>query len=54
VFRLTFFIDTVTFNMAGRVMKNFFDFTCKTLRGKSVEFNQYKGKVVLVENVASL
>jgi glutathione peroxidase-family protein len=41
--------------MAGKtVIKNIFDVACKTLRGQTVELSQYKGKVVLVENVASL
>ena len=35
-------------------IKNFFEFACKNLRGEQVEFSSFKGKVVLVENVASL
>ena len=35
-------------------IQNFFDFSCKNLRGEMVKFSAFKGKVVLVENVASL
>jgi len=34
--------------------KSFFEFSCKNLRGEMVNFKSLKGKVVLVENVASL
>ena len=37
----------------GKV-KNLFEFACKTLRGENVDLNQLKGKVILVENVASM
>lgn len=34
--------------------QTFFSFSCKGLRGEVVYFGDFKGKVVLVENVASL
>lgn len=35
-------------------IKSFFEFSAKTLAGENVDFNRYRGKVILVENVASL
>lgn len=41
--------------MAGKaVIKNIFEVACKTLRGQTVELSQFMGKVILIENVASL
>lgn len=34
--------------------ESFFAFSAKTLEGKSIDFKDLEGKVVLVENVASL
>lgn len=39
--------------MAGRV-KKFYDLTAKLLSGETFSFSALKGKVVLIENVASL
>ena len=33
---------------------NFYDFSAKDIHGKTVDFNDYEGKVVLVVNTASL
>ena len=38
---------------AGADMKHFYDFTVKDNKGKTQSLSQYKGKVVLVVNVAS-
>ena len=35
-------------------IKSFFEFSAKTLAGENVDFSRYRGKVVLVENVASM
>ena len=35
-------------------LQTLFDFTCKTLRGESVPLGNFRGRVVLVENVASM
>jgi len=34
--------------------KTVHDFTIKSLTGEEVSLSQYKGKVILIENVASL
>lgn len=34
--------------------KDFYSFSAKTLEGKTVDFSSLAGKVILVENVASL
>lgn len=39
--------------MAGNV-KRFYDLTAKLLSGEPLSFSTLKGKVVLIENVASL
>lgn len=38
---------------AGETMKNFYDFNAKTITGEEVSMSAYKGKVILVVNVAS-
>lgn len=43
---------TLTLN-AGDTMKNFYDFNAKTITGEEVSMSAYKGKVILVVNVAS-
>ncbi len=43
---------TLTLN-AGETMKNFYDFSAKSIKGEEVSMSAYKGKVVLVVNVAS-
>lgn len=35
-------------------IKSFYDITAKTLTGEEFKFSSLKGKVVLIENVASL
>jgi glutathione peroxidase len=48
---------TLTIVLSGFFMappaKNFFDFKMKAINGKEINFSQYKGKKVLVVNVAS-
>lgn len=34
--------------------QSFYDFKAVNLKGEEVSFSKYKGKVVLIENVASL
>ena len=34
--------------------QSFYEFSAKSLAGKEVDFANYKGKVVLIENVATL
>jgi len=43
---------TLTLN-AGATMKHFYDFNARTITGEEVSMTDYKGKVVLVVNVAS-
>ena len=43
---------TLTLN-AGETMKHFYDFSAKSITGETVSMSAYKGKVVLVVNVAS-
>uniref|UniRef100_A0A4W3I5K3 Uncharacterized protein n=1 Tax=Callorhinchus milii TaxID=7868 RepID=A0A4W3I5K3_CALMI len=38
----------------ARSVKSFYDLSAVTLAGDPVDFNVYRGRVVLVENVASL
>ncbi len=43
---------TLTLN-AGDQMKHFYDFTANTITGEEVSMSKYKGKVLLIVNVAS-
>lgn len=43
---------TLTLN-AGDHMKHFYDFTANTITGEEVSMSKYKGKVLLIVNVAS-
>uniref|UniRef100_A0A8B9GWS6 Glutathione peroxidase n=2 Tax=Ostariophysi TaxID=32519 RepID=A0A8B9GWS6_ASTMX len=36
------------------IAKTFYDLRATTLEGESVDFNVFRGRVVLIENVASL
>lgn len=36
------------------IAKTFYDLRALTVEGDSVDFNVYRGRVVLIENVASL
>jgi glutathione peroxidase len=49
---LTIILLTITLN-AGDMMKTFYDFTAKDIKGNNVSMSAYKNKVVLVVNVAS-
>lgn len=40
--------------MTSAVIKSFYDLSARTLSGKVISFKEYKGKVVLIENTASL
>ncbi|MDR0843020.1 MAG: redoxin domain-containing protein, partial [Acidobacteriota bacterium] len=40
-------------SIAGAQSGNFYDFTVKTIDGKTVSLSEFKGKKVLVVNVAS-
>jgi len=37
-----------------KMSQSFYDFKAVNLKGEEVSFSKYKGKVVLIENVASL
>lgn len=43
---------TLTLN-AGETMKHFYDFSAKNIQGEEVSMSHYKGKVLLIVNVAS-
>jgi len=43
---------TLTLN-AGDTMKHFYDFNAKSITGEEISMSAYKGKVILVVNVAS-
>ncbi len=49
---LTLLLLTLTLN-SGEPMKHFYDFKANTITGEEVSMSQYKGKVLLVVNVAS-
>jgi len=53
MFRLLLILTTIFTLNAGANMKHFYDFTAKDINGKTVSMSAYKGKVVLVVNVAS-
>lgn len=36
------------------IAKTFYDLRATTLEGESIDFNVFRGRVVLIENVASL
>jgi len=44
----------VSLVMNARMVKTIYDFSAKTLAGEVVSLSKYKGKVVLIENTASL
>ena len=41
-------------NMAGKMAKSIFEFSAKLLNGESMSLSSLKGKVVMIQNVASL
>jgi hypothetical protein len=51
-FLAVFFITSST--LAEQKKSNFYDFSAQTSKGKEFKFDQLKGKVVLIVNVASL
>lgn len=44
----------ISVSQAAKMAKNFYQLSAELLNGKKVQMSAYKGKVVLVENVASL
>lgn len=50
---LTSLLLTLTLNAGEPMQKHFYDFNAKDITGKEVPMSTYKGKVVLVVNVAS-
>ena len=42
------------YNFFSEIMTNFYDMEAKKLTGEVVGMDDYKGKVVLIENTASL
>ena len=46
-------IVTMITSVAGAQQKSFYDFTVKTIDGKDLPLSTFKGKKVLVVNVAS-
>ncbi|MBA1421112.1 MAG: glutathione peroxidase [Epsilonproteobacteria bacterium] len=50
---LLILITTYTLNAGAPMQKHFYDFEAKNIKGETISMSQYKGKVVLVVNVAS-
>jgi len=50
---LTTLLLTLTLNAGEPMHKHFYDFSAKDITGKEISMSTYKGKVVLVVNVAS-
>lgn len=46
--------DFFTPTMASSAIKSFYDLSAKALSGEMVSFKKFQGKVVLVQNTASL
>ncbi len=44
---------TLTLNARAPMSQHFYDFEAKNIQGKTISMSQYKGKVILVVNVAS-
>jgi len=54
MFKLLFILlITYTLNAGAPVQKQFYDFEAKNIKGKTISMSQYKGKVLLIVNVAS-
>src|SRR4051794_36983215 len=50
---LTMTVSAVAFDDSGKTPKSALDFKVKTIDGKEVSLDKYKGKVVMIVNVAS-
>jgi glutathione peroxidase len=50
---MTLLLLTLTLNAGEAMQKHFYDFSAKSITGEEVSMSTYKGKVVLVVNVAS-
>jgi glutathione peroxidase len=50
---MTLLLLTLTLNAGEPMQKHFYDFSAKSITGEEVSMSTYKGKVVLVVNVAS-
>jgi glutathione peroxidase len=51
---MIFFLTTVWMSVgAGAQNRNFYDFTVQTIEGKTISLSEFKGKKVMVVNVAS-
>jgi len=50
---LLILMTTYTLNAGAPMQKHFYDFEAKNIKGETISMSQYKGKVVLVVNVAS-
>jgi len=50
---LLILMTTYTLNAGETMKKDFYDFEAKTIKGETISMSQYKGKVLLVVNVAS-
>jgi len=50
---LCILLTTYTLNAGAPMQKQFYDFEAKNIKGKTISMSQYKGKVVLIVNVAS-
>ena len=50
---LLILLTTYTLNAGAPMQKHFYDFKANTITGEEVSMSRYKGKVVLVVNVAS-
>ena len=45
---------SLCYRYSRKMSQSFYDFKAVNLKGEEVSFSKYKGKVVLIENVASL
>lgn len=52
-FSLLFLVPSLSFAQGGKAVSGPLDFNLKTIDGKAAPLSQYKGKVVLLVNVAS-
>ena len=51
---IIFFMSIINFkNVSANYEKNIFDFIVKSINGKEIDLSKYKGKTILIVNVAS-
>ena len=53
MFKLLLILSMTLTLQAGEKMQHFYDFSAKSIQGKEISMRHYKGKVLLVVNVAS-